>query len=275
MFNLLIMMVCRLVIIKLGVFLLVWGIVLCKNEEKIIPWCIDYWRRVADHVVVFDNFSTDSSIELLSQHDWIEIRYFETEGQNDPYQKQLKEQAYLEYKNKYDIIIISDMDEVFYFNDFKAVSEAFIDGGYNVLATPIFSLCEAKEPPYSEGKLLHQECSMFYKQRMNHMQGFEDISKLSIFNTKTTDKVQMSVGQHYVQTSPSMKIMLSNDGFCLHVDKGLGEDYFVSKRKKMGDNLSDVNLKGGLCVEYLKSEEESRKEYKEKQAKSFNLNDFI
>ena len=60
-------------------------------------------------------------------------------------------------------------------------------------------------------------------------------------------------------------VMMSFDGFCLHVDKGLSEDFYVEKRKKMAKNLSDTNKQYGMCVEYSKSEEESRKEYKEHQ----------
>lgn len=104
------------------------------------------------------------------------------------------------------------------------------------------------------------------------MQGFDDYSKLSIFNTKVTDKVNMSVGQHYVQTLPSMRIMLTNDGFNLHVDKGFGENHFIQKRQRMGANLSKTNINGGMCLEYLKNEEELRQEYKEKQSKSFDIN---
>lgn len=250
-----------------------YWIVLCKNEEDIIPFCIQYWSRIADKVIVYDNHSTDSSIELLSKYDWIEIRTFDSDGQNDVIQKQVKEQAYLEFKDQCDILIITDMDEVFYFNDFKAISEAFVSGDYNILMTPIFSLCEDSKPPYSEDKLLHQQCHKFYHQKMNHMQGFDQYSKLSIFNTRITDKVNMSVGQHYVQTTPQMRIMISNDGFCLHVDKGLSKEFFVNKRMKMGANLSDVNKRSGMCIEYLKSKEELEMEYDEKQKNSFDIND--
>ena len=69
-------------------------------------------------------------------------------------------------------------------------------------------------------------------------------------------------------------VMMSFDGFCLHVDKGLSEDFYVEKRKKMAKNLSDTNKQYGMCVEYSKSEEESRKEYKEHQNKSFDINKF-
>lgn len=247
-------------------------VTLCYNEIDILPFVSQYWERIGCDVVVYDNGSSDGSIQYLLELPYVTLRHFDSDGQNDVIQKTVKEQAYLELKDKYDIIIISDMDEVFYFNDFKAISEAFVSGGYNILMTPIISLCEDSKPPYTRDKLLHQQCHKFYKQKMNHMHGFEDYSKLSIFNTKTTDRVSMSVGQHYVQTSPGMRIMLSDKDFCLHVDKGLGEDFFVQKRQKMGANLSQMNIRGGMCLEYLKKEEELRKEYREKQEKSFDLN---
>lgn len=250
-------------------------IVLCKNEIDILPFVKQYWDRVASKVVVFDNGSDDGSIEFLQSLPYVEIRHFDSEGQNDIIQKQIKERAYLEFCDKYDIIILSDMDEVFYFNDFEALVSEMINGGYNVLATPIYSLCEDSKPQYEDGKLLHQLCHKFYKQRMNHMKNFEEISKLSIFNCKNTLKVNMSVGQHFVQTTPSMKILYSTDGFCLHVDKGMGLDYKYAIRQKMNKNLSETNKRSGMCIEYADSYEKLKKEYEENQNKSFDLNTIL
>ncbi len=250
-------------------------ITLCKDEIDILPFVSQYWERMADKVVVYDNGSTDGSLEYLSKLSYVEIRHFESTGQNDVLQKQIKEQAYLEFKDSYDIVIISDMDEVFYINDFKAVLEDFIGGGYNCLVTPIYSLCEDLKPQPEEGKLLHQLCHKFYKQKMNHMEGFKDVSKISIFNTKVTDKISMSVGQHFVYTNPTMNIMLANDGFCLHIDKGFGIKYKYNIRQKMNKNLSDANRKYGMCIEYADSYEKLKKEYLENQEKSFDLNEFF
>ena len=247
-------------------------ITLCKNEIDILPFVSQYWERLGCDVVVYDNGSIDGSLEYLAKLPYVTVKHFDSDGQNDVIQKTIKEQAFLEYKDKYDIIIISDLDEVFYFNDFKALSEAFANSPYNVLMTPIFSLCEDSQPPYSESQLLHQQCHKFYKQRMNHMQGFDDYSKLSIFNTKNTDKVEMSVGQHFVKTSPDMQIMLSNDGFCLHLNKGFGAEYYANARRKMGENLSETNIRGGMGVEYLYPYDKLIEDYKANQAKSFDIN---
>ena len=251
-------------------------ITLCKNEMDILPFIRQYWERLGvDKVVVYDNGSDDGSVEYLSNIPYVDVRHFDSSGQNDVIQKTIKEQAYLEFKDQFDVIILSDMDEVFYFNDFEAVLKEFIDGGYNVLATPIFSLCEDFKPPYVEGKLLHQQCHKFYKQRMNHMKGFEEISKLSIFNTKVTEQVNMSVGQHFVQTTPSMKILYSKDSFCLHLDKGFGIDYKFNVRQRMYKNLSDVNKKGGMCIEYADSYEKLKSDYLKNQENSFDINNIL
>ena len=248
-------------------------ITLCKDEMDILPFVKQYWERIGCDVVVYDNGSTDGSIEYLLKLPYATVKHFDSDGHNDVIHKQVKEQAYLEYKDDYDIIIITDMDEVFYFNDFNALCDVFISQGYNVLATPIYTLCETGMPLYDDSKLLHQQCHKFYKQRMNHMQGFDDFSKLSIFNTKTTDEVKMSVGQHYVQTIPQMRILLSNGDFNLHINKGLfGPEYYANKRKKMGGNLSQTNIKGGMGAEYLKSENELIQEYIEHQKNSFDIN---
>ena len=53
-------------------------------------------------VVVFDNYSTDNSVELLSKYPWIEIRQFHSDGQNDIIQAQIKNQCWLEAKGKAD-----------------------------------------------------------------------------------------------------------------------------------------------------------------------------
>ena len=154
-------------------------------------------------------------------------------------------------------------------SDSMVVVEAGLTGGS--MDAGLRTLEDSK-PLFQEDKLLHQLCHKFYKQRMNHMKGLEAYSKISIFNTKNTDIVRMSVGQHYVQTLPTMNVMIGEDAFGLHIDKGFGESYYANKRKKMGENLSQTNINGGMGIEYLKREEDSIKEYREHQANSFNIN---
>ena len=247
-------------------------ITLCFNEMDILPFVEQYWRRIATKVVVYDNGSTDGSLEYLSQLPYVEVRHFETEGQNDPYQKQVKELAYKEFREFYDVIIISDMDEVFYFNDFEQKLDVMVTGNYDAMLLPLYSLCEDKKPEYEEGKLLHQLCHKFYKQRMNHMENLQDFTKISIFNTNTVLFINMSVGQHFVYTVPTQNLMIAEDAFGLHIDKGFGLDYKFNIRQKMLKNLSKTNKQCGMCIEYANTYQQLKEEYENNQKHSFDIN---
>lgn len=250
-------------------------ITLCFNEIDIIPFARKYWERIGCDVVVFDNGSTDGSIELLQSLPYCTVRHFDSAGQNDVIQKTVKETAYMEYKDKYDVIIITDMDELFFFNDFEKAATDMIEGGYNCIVVNNYALCEDFKPQPSEEYYLHEQCHKFYKQKLNHMNGYGELSKLSIFNTKATSQVCMSVGQHYVKTLPNMQILLRSDGFCLHVDKGFNIEYKFKVRQRMNDNLSITNKQGGMCVEYGQTYEALKEEYLKNQESSFDINKLL
>ena len=248
-------------------------VVLCFNEIDVLPFVSKYWEKVADKVVVFDNnCSTDGSIEYLEKLPYVELRHFDSDGHDDILHKQIKENAYREFKDEFDVVIISDLDEVFYFDDFNALVGKMIDGGYNCTICPIYALCEDSKPLYRDDMLLHHQCHKFFKQRMNHERGFDDYSKVSIFNCRVTSDIVMSVGQHYVYTRPGMNILLTDQAFCLHINRGFGADYYASTRVKMGKNLSKSNIMHGMGVEYLKGYDVLRNIYLENQSKSFDIN---
>lgn len=47
----------------------------CYNEIQILPFVEQYWRRFASKVVVYDNGSTDGSLEFLSKVPCVEVRH--------------------------------------------------------------------------------------------------------------------------------------------------------------------------------------------------------
>ena len=134
---------------------------LCYNEEAIIPYVVDYYKNIINqgidlHVNVFDNYSTDSSVKLLSKYDFITVRQFYTSGMDDVIQAQLKNNAWKAAKGKVDFVIVCDFDEIIYSKDLNAVLTKMREGDYNVLGTPWYMMCSTQMPQYEEGKLLHE-----------------------------------------------------------------------------------------------------------------------
>jgi len=62
----------------------IWVYTFCYNNAIILPFIIDYWKQYASKVIVYDNYSTDDSVSILSQYNWIEIRHYNSNDTYDP-----------------------------------------------------------------------------------------------------------------------------------------------------------------------------------------------
>lgn len=81
-------------------FNIVWY-TLCYNEIMILPYMVDYWSKIARKVIVYDDNSTDGSVQYLKSFDWIEVREFpiETNGTfNDWINIEIKNNCWKEQK---------------------------------------------------------------------------------------------------------------------------------------------------------------------------------
>jgi hypothetical protein len=61
-----------------------YGMTLTYNESKMIPYIMPYYERLGfDKLVIYDNESTDNTVDLLKKYPFVEIRTFKTEGKNN------------------------------------------------------------------------------------------------------------------------------------------------------------------------------------------------
>lgn len=96
----------------------IWVYTFCYNEEQILPYVIEYWKQYATKVVVYDNGSTDKSVEILKKYDWIEVRTYDTNNTFDPEKiQQYKSICYHEADGKADYVMVCDIDEVLLVNE--------------------------------------------------------------------------------------------------------------------------------------------------------------
>lgn len=247
---------------------------LCWNEMDILPFVIDYWKRLPiTKAVVYDNGSTDGSVEYLKQFDWIDVRHFDSEGMNDSIQKDIKNKSWKESIGKCDFVIVCDMDEVLYSNNLDIELKYMKENEYNVLGTPWYALCGDEKPEYKEGMLLHEIIRCVYKQSMNR--NYPNLGKFMLFDPNIITDMGYSVGCHIANPKPQLKLYETDKIFAIHFDKGFGADYFVKRRKTMNERLSDTNRRCGYCSEYGLPEETLKKTYNDNKCKSFDIMDLL
>ena len=96
-----------------------YGVTLTYNESKMIPYVMPYYERLGiDKLIVYDNQSTDNTVELLKKYPFVEVRTFKSNDSfNDKTHVDLKTKAYKEFVGKgARWMIVTDFDEVIYYD---------------------------------------------------------------------------------------------------------------------------------------------------------------
>lgn len=250
---------------------------LAYNESDIVEYAVDYWKRLGvEKAIVFDNESTDDTVDKLSKYDWIEIRSFHTDGMTDDLHAIIKNNCWKEQKGKKDTwCICCDFDEWLYSPNIDAVIDKMEDNDCSILGTKWYAICNDSTPPYEEGKLLHQQSDKFYLQDVNR--NYPELGKFMLINQNKIDDMHWSVGNHICSPTGEIKIYIAdiNEAVAIHLNKGLSLEYFINKRKKMAARLSALNKMKGYCYEYNFPEKKSVEEYKSYQEKSININSLL
>ena len=211
--------------------------VLCWNEMQIAPFIVDYWKKVARHVYVFDNGSTDGSIEYLSSFDWITVEHYESDGINDL--------IYLKIKNNCwkgsdaDWVWVSDFDEILYSDNFQEELDFLDENGYTIVK-PNWINCVSKTnvPEYQEGKLLHELIDG----------GVYGGPKNIFFKPSEIKEINYGPGAHFCQ--PTGNVKLANKLNVIHFTN-LGVEYILNRNHLYRDRLSKVNKSMGFGIHYM------------------------
>lgn len=99
---------------------------LCYNESKLLPHFLYHYRE-AERIVIYDNHSTDNSIDIIESYrvqsgQDIQIRFFDSGGAfDDVIHMQLKNEMWKESIGQTDYVLVQDLDEFLYFTTFPTL----------------------------------------------------------------------------------------------------------------------------------------------------------
>ena len=237
----------------------------CWNEMAIIPFCIDYWKRFARHVYVFDNGSTDGSVEYLKQYDWITVQPF---GNKDC--KQNLENSRIKNEkwkgSDADYVVCCDIDELIIGNNIKEKFEECKKAGCTIIEFDWLWLAGGDNPKYQEGKYLHELCpNVIYNLG----------KKTMVFSPKDIKEMKYTPGAHECKPSGNVKKTYLKDIFCYHINNSLSLEYKINRYKLQNKRLSQEDKKKRWGVHYGYSETKIKEAYNEGFKKARNINEFL
>jgi hypothetical protein len=215
--------------------------IIAYNEEKIIPFTLDYYSQFSDKIFVFDNYSTDSSDEIYKKYPKVEVIKWNSNNEiNEMYYMDIKSNEYkkLSRNQGVDWIFMCDADEFIYHKDLINKLKEYKDRGINVALTSGHEMASKEFPKY-DGKLLPEIIKIGSNKMIN-------LSKNIVFSPELD--MSFGVGAHTF-TAKGVINSDTDEIKILHY-KLLGRDYLIQNYKERQMRLGELNKTRGWGVHY-------------------------
>jgi len=119
----------------------------CWNEALLLPFYLRHYERFCDHIVVYDNESSDGSMDILLAHPKVELRKLQTGNEYDENSIiALKTAAYQEQRGKADWVIVGDVDELLWHRDMASFLAGCKGRGENLIRTEAYEMVSETSP---------------------------------------------------------------------------------------------------------------------------------
>lgn len=201
----------------------------CYNEEIILPYFIRHYKKFARNITVYDNMSSDNSLNIMKNND-VTVIPFDTNGK-------FEESVLMNIRNNCwknsdaDWVIVCDADELIYHDDLMLILEKtdathIIAEGYEMMSENL---------PTTEGQI-YEELKFGYHK--------PDYSKPCIFKPSKIEEINFAPGSH--TANPTGDVVSRNDtGIKLLHYKYLNRDVLIKKYNHYRDRQSEEMKKNG------------------------------
>ncbi len=219
---------------------------LCWNEEIILPYFLKHYETIADKIIVYDNMSTDSSLNILKTHPKVEIRVYDSNNQiRDDLYLDIKNNCWKDSRGRADWVIVVDTDEFIYHLDLYDFLKKKYSKGIT-LCKPKGYLMVSEKLPTTKG-MIYDELKRGIPQ--------EASSKSAIFNPNKIEEINYSAGAHSCEPTGEIKLYESSGDLKLLHYKVLSLDYLLTRSRQCKERLSEVNKQNNWGKHYTVDEQ--------------------
>jgi glycosyltransferase involved in cell wall biosynthesis len=210
----------------------------CYNEEEILSYFLRHYSSFAEKIIVFDNYSTDTSPEIVRSCPIADLRRFDTDGTfNELENIRIKNKAYKESLGKADFVIVVDTDEFLYHHDMLDLLKRYRAEGVTLPKTIGYEMISWRFP--KSNKPLVENI------RIGHES--PSYAKRCIFHPEVD--INFQVGAHTCNPRGNIVESSSVDIKVLHYHY-LGMLRIIRKHRSLKKKLSQFNLEHKLSYQF-------------------------
>lgn len=221
----------------------------CWNEEAILPWMFKYYDQFVAHFTIYDNYSSDSTEDIIKKNRKAEIIKFGEEGRfDDSANLQIKNKCWKRSRGKADWVVVCDMDEFLYHPNLENLLQKLVENKVSFPTTVGYEMYGESVPEYDG----HQQLTALI-QRGVRSKWFD---KHIIFDPHKIVDIHFDPGAHHANPTGIVNQGLDETPLKILHYKNLGLDYLLSRYKQLGERLSQYNTENNLGTHYLSKQKE-------------------
>lgn len=232
----------------------------CWNEARILPFWLDYYSSLATKIYLYDNYSSDGTIQLIKKYATVERIPFDTADSYDEERLvQLRNNSWKQSRGKADLVIVCDADEfIWHENLIDFISRSF-QKGISLFKPEGCSMISETFPVYERGVFIMEKVKNGWKD--------PDFSKCILFNPQKIAEINFTAGSHFCYPWGKVKIKDDVSLKLLHY-KYLGEDYLAERYQLYRQRYSCTNCQLNSGFQYLQEVEQIRAGFRVKKLRA-------
>lgn len=230
----------------------------CWNEERIIPFFLRHYEPLVDRIVIYDDGSTDRSVELLRASPKVEVRPFKRAAESylDAHLI-LFESCWQESRGHADWVCLVDLDEFLFHPDWDLYLAAQKDAGVTLIKAVGYDMVSEDFPP-ADAAL----ATLLTRGQRSHT-----LDKTALFDPDAIEQINHIVGRHLCYPVGRV-VPLAKHGMQLRHFKTLGLDYVLARTHALAGRVNDDDLARGWSAHYLRDDDSIRAEFQRQLAEA-------
>jgi hypothetical protein len=224
---------------------------LCWNEERMLPFFFRHYDALVERYFIFDNGSTDRSIDLLAQHPKVTLGEFRAAASVIRESPAFYETVWHRSRGGADWVFIVNIDEFLHHPDGKAYFGRCIREGVTVLPAKGYEMIAESFPP--PGRDLTDSVTTGIPSA--------HLDKLCAFRPDAIRRLKYGVGRHTATPRGHVVHPAMVELKLLHY-KYLGESYLVERFAELSARIPESDQARKLGVHYFREPQSLREQHR-------------
>lgn len=217
-----------------------------------LPFFFRHYDPIVQRYVVFDDNSTDGSIDILRAHPKVDLRRFVRSHPQSfvSSEQHLSNTCWKESRGHADWVMVLDLDEHLFHANLLDYLDVSRNAGVTIIPALGFQMMTEQFPSFSENLALAYRCGAPWMQ----------MCKTSLFDPKGIEEINFNPGRH--RTDPIGTILAPHSDELLNLHyKYLGFEYTTARHRQLLSGLGSKDESAGWGHKYRWSDTQLREDW--------------